>query len=238
MGTVRRKGYHDPAQARVILLMGAPGSGKGTQSSLLVSRFDATVLSTGAMLREEAKQDTPAGFRLRQIMATGSFVEDSVVCDAVGSRIRAMQNDTLILDGFPRTVSQARYLDRLLEDLGIPAPLVLHLVVPHEVLMKRLSRRRQCAVCGAIYNLASGPSNGARCKVDGGALVERDDDSEGVVARRLSVYESETLPVVEYYRRRDHRSGSYRRIDGNRGTEEIAKDLGDIVLFADTAVAA
>jgi adenylate kinase len=146
-----------------------------------------------------------------------------------------LQSDCLILDGFPRTVNQARYLDRLLEDMGMPAPVVLHLVVPHDVLLRRLARRRQCATCGEICNLASGPAMGARCRIDGGPLVERDDDSEGVVARRLAVYETETLPVVEYYRRR---AGSYRRIDGNRGTAEIAKDLCDIVLFADTAVAA
>lgn len=250
MATERHENYRIQRQIRIILLMGAPGSGKGTQSALLASRFDSIELSTGAMLRDEAKRNTPSGLRLRQIMATGAFVDDATVCKAVASRIRAAQSngpeshsarlgETLILDGFPRTVGQARSLDRLLEDLGLPAPLVLHLVVPNDVLMRRLARRRQCATCGAISNLASGLSIGAaRCPVDGDTLVERDDDSEGVVAERLRTYETETLPVVEYYRRRDRCGGNYRRVDGNRGAAEIAKDLCDIVLFADAAVAA
>jgi adenylate kinase len=256
MATGRHENYRNQRQIRIILLMGAPGSGKGTQSALLASRFDCTELSTGAMLREEAKRNSPSGFRLRKIMASGAFVDDATVCRAVASRIRASQSDSpestrsgdiFILDGFPRTVGQARSLDRLLEGLGMPAPLVLHLVVPNDVLMRRLARRRQCATCGAICNLASGLSigatrcqvdGGARCPVDGGSLVERDDDAEGVVAQRLRAYETETLPVVEYYRKRDRCGDNYRRIDGNRGAAEIAKDLCDIVLFADTAVAA
>jgi adenylate kinase len=159
---------------------------------------------------------------------------------------KSPRSDTnLILDGFPRTVEQARYLDRLLADLEMPGPLVLHLDVPADVLQHRLARRRQCAVCGTIYNLASGPAfagvsaRGSRCTVDGGALVERDDDSEGVVARRLAAYETATLPVLDYYRKRDYRAGNYRRVDGNRGAAEIAKEVCDIVLFfADDAVAA
>ena len=230
--------------------MGAPGSGKGTQSSLLAARLGIAAISTGAMLREEAKRNTPAGFRLRQTLATGALVDDAVVSEAISSRIAASyfeaghRSPSMILDGFPRTVGQARSLDRILEGLGIPGPLVLHLDVPHEVLVNRLARRRQCATCGAIYNLASGPAfagvtaQGSRCRIDGGALVERDDDSEGVVARRLAAHETETLPVVEYYRKRDYRGGIYRRIDGNRGAAEIAKEVRDIVLLADTALAA
>lgn len=227
--------------------MGAPGSGKGTQSSLLASRLEGAVLSTGAMLREEAKRNTPSGFRLRQTLANGEMVSDAIVCDAVAERMRAPQTEglanrlaaggTLILDGFPRTVGQAHCLDRLLEGLGMAAPLVLHLVVPKEILLRRLARRRQCAKCGAIYNLASGPplNAGTRCRIDGGALVERDDDSEGVVARRIAAYESETIPVVDYYRRRDRQGSIYRGIDGNRGAADIAKDLCDILSSAGAA---
>lgn len=223
------------AQARVILLLGAPGSGKGTQSSLLTSRFGIPALSTGAMLRDEAKQATPAGFRLRRIMATGALVDDEIVCEVVTARILTLSaSGSLILDGFPRTVNQARELDRLLESLGMPRPLVVHLDVPHQTLLRRLAARRQCAKCGAIYNLASNPSTrGSRCQVDGGALVERDDDSQGVIARRLEEYEAETLPVVDYYRSRD-----YRRVEGDRAPLEIAADVLEIVAFPATAVAA
>ncbi len=248
-----KRGKHESAQwhdGRIILLMGAPGSGKGTQSSLLESKFGFTCISTGAMLRQEARQDTPSGFRLRQVMASGELVDDATVCNAVASQIKTLAAQSfgakanLIIDGFPRTVEQAKCLDRLLAETGVPGPLVLHLDVPQDVLLRRLARRRQCAVCGAIYSLASGPAaaelsaGGGRCRIDGGALVERDDDSEGVVERRLVAYAASTLPVLDYYRRRDYRSGIYRRLDGNRSAGEIAKEVCDIVLFADTPVAA
>lgn len=237
----------DSTHKRIILFMGAPGSGKGTQSSLLASRLGIACISTGAILREESKRNTPAGFRLRQTMATGALVDDATVCETVASRILDLFSGDLqttsgnsaqsvILDGFPRTVDQARELDQLLEGLGIPAPLVLHLDVPGDALLRRLARRRQCAKCGAVYNLPG--AAGSRCSLDGGALVERDDDSEGVVARRLAVYEAETLPVLDYYRKRQDCSGSYRRIEGNRSAPEIAKEVCDVVLFADAALAA
>ena len=235
--------------------MGAPGSGKGTQSAILASQF-GKVISTGAILREESKKDTPSGFRLRQTIGAGELVDDAIVCEAVATRIRGEVSreprgrsanpinvgcvgvdgpsvDILILDGFPRTVGQARSLDELLADLGMPGPLVLHLDVPGDTLQRRLASRRQCARCGAVYNLASGPSTrGSRCQIDGGALVERDDDSEGVVKRRITTYGTETLPVVDYYRKGACGAGDYRRIDGNRSAAEIAKDIRDIVSFA------
>jgi adenylate kinase len=237
--------------ARIVLLMGAPGSGKGTQSALLESRLGFSCVSTGAMLREEAKKSTPAGFRLRQTMGSGGLVDDAMVCDAVASQIKAFERKSagsgasLILDGFPRNAGQADCLDRFLAELGMPGPLVLHLDVPADILRHRLARRRQCASCGAIYNLGAGAAisgvsaRRGRCAIDNGALVERDDDSEGVVARRLAEYELNTMPVLDYYRTRDNLSGNYRRIDGNRNAAEIAKEVCDIVLlFTDAAVAA
>lgn len=225
MATTRKSHHPNQTEARVILLLGAPGSGKGTQSALLASRLGITVVSTGAILREEARRSTPAGFRLRQTMATGALVDDETVCEAVGARVENLRPDEqLILDGFPRTLNQARCLDRLLEGLGMPGPLVLHLDVPGDVLLRRLASRRQCAKCGAIYNLASRPSvKGSRCQIDGAALVERDDDSEGVIGRRLDAYNAETLPVVEYYASRN-----YRRIDGDRAPAEIGKEVLEI----------
>lgn len=254
---------------RVILFIGAPGSGKGTQSALLASQSGIPVISTGEILRAEAKRNTPAGFRLRQTLASGELVEDRVVCEAVAARIaqwcgvhreppvdpsapgsvvsvrrdQKRRGGSLILDGFPRTVAQARMLDSLLENLGIASPLVLHLDVPADVLRRRLVCRRQCAICGAVYNLASERSGrGSRCQIDGGALVERDDDSGGIVERRLATYEAETLPVLNYYRRAGGgtRSDSgYRRLDGDRSAAEIANEVREIVgLTGTTAVAA
>jgi len=219
---------------RIIVFMGAPGCGKGTQSSLLADATGISSISTGEILREAARRSTPEGLRLRKIMASGGLVDDGTVCDAVISRVRAMEraSGSLILDGFPRTVAQAKKLSRVLEALGLDAPLVLHLDVPNEILVQRLSGRRQCAACGAIYSVASGSLT--RCEADGGALIERADDNEEIILKRLVAYEAETLPVLDYYRR----DGNYRRIDGCLTTAEIANDVRGIVLFAGTPVAA
>ncbi len=222
---------------RIVLLLGAPGSGKGTQSALLADRFGLQTLSTGEMLRDEAKSATPAGFRLRQVLASGALVPDELVCNAVAKRLRAMDpaGAGLILDGFPRTLAQARALDQLLDEIGAEL-CVAQLDVPADVLQKRLSLRRQCATCGTVYNLGSNRSSkGSRCELDGGALVERDDDSEGIVARRLAAYQKETLPVFDHYARR---AAGYRRIDGNRAPSEIANELREIVALTPAAVAA
>ncbi|HEY4085414.1 MAG TPA: nucleoside monophosphate kinase [Bryobacteraceae bacterium] len=216
--------------------MGAPGCGKGTQSSLLANATGISSISTGDILREAARGSTPEGMQLREIMAAGGLVDDVTVCDAVVSRIRVMErtSGSLILDGFPRTVAQAKKLSRVLDALGIHPPLVLHLDVPNEILVQRLSRRRQCALCGAIYSVAS--DSLTRCDADGAALMERADDNQEVILKRLAAYEAATLPVLDYYQRR--RDGNYRRIDGCLTTAEIANDVRGIVLFDGTPVAA
>ena len=154
---------------RVILLMGAPGSGKGTQSARLTSLLGIPSLSTGEILRAEAKKNTPEGRNLRQIMASGALVDDETVCTAIASRLRQeLRSSGLILDGFPRTVEQARFLDSVLASMNLPGPTVLQIEVSPESLLKRLTARRQCAICGHIYNLHSCPSTaGAVCEADG-----------------------------------------------------------------------
>jgi adenylate kinase len=130
-----------------------------------------------------------------------------------------------VLDGFPRTLQQAERLDRILSAMALPGPLVLHLDVSRELLLNRLTSRRQCATCGAIFNLASRPSRGAeRCEVDGGFLVQRDDDTEAVIRRRLREFDLACAPLVEYYR-----SGHYHRVDGDGHTEAVSAALLAIV---------
>ena len=229
--------YTGVPSGRIILFMGAPGCGKGTQSAILAGRSGMDCISTGDILRQAARESTPQGLRLREIMASGGLVDDVTVCDAVISRIRVMERNSgggLILDGFPRTVAQAKKLDRVLEALGIERPLVLHLDVPNEILVQRLLKRRQCATCGRIYSTAL--DSLTRCESDGGPLVERPDDNQDVVLKRLAAYEAETLPVLEYYRGRGQQR--YRRIDGCLTPAEIAKDVREIVLFAGAPVAA
>ncbi|MDE3194702.1 MAG: nucleoside monophosphate kinase [Acidobacteriota bacterium] len=215
-----------PSRARVVLMMGAPGSGKGTQGSWLSNQLGMPCLSTGEVLRSEAKRNTPAGFRLRQVLASGALVSDDTVCAVVGARLRrAKYPNGLILDGFPRTVAQAEFLDGLLSDLGLPGPTVLHLNVSKEDLLRRLTGRRQCAVCGTVYNLSSKPSaRGSRCEKDGGALVQRDDDTEGVILDRFRTFESVSAPVIEYYR-----GANYHRIEAGREQDEVSEEILDIL---------
>jgi len=215
------------SRTRVILMMGAPGSGKGTQSSWLSKQLGIPCLSTGEILRTEAKRNTPAGFRLRQFMSTGALVDDEMVCAVVGARLqRETPENGLILDGFPRTVHQASFLDGLLADLGLPRPTIIDLDVSEEGLLRRLTGRRQCAVCGAIYNLNSRPSlRGSRCENDGGALVQRDDDTEGVILHRLQEFENNSAPLIDYYK-----GPAYHRIEADRDRDAITEDLLSILV--------
>ena len=211
---------------RVILFLGAPGSGKGTQSSWLAGQLGVSSLSTGEMLRVEAKRNTAAGRKLRQLLASGALVEDGMVCEAVRARLkRELPERGIILDGFPRTLKQAVCLDEILAGMGKAGPVVLHLDVSRACLMSRLTARRQCAVCGAIYNLLSRPSRtGNVCEKDGGRLVQRDDDTEGVIQRRVTEFDLACAPLVEYYSKAD-----YHRIDGDLETAAVSAAILRIV---------
>lgn len=221
-----------PSRARVVLMMGAPGSGKGTQGSWLSNQLGIPCLSTGDALRTAAKRNTPTAFRLRQLLATGALVSDDTVCAVVADRLRRERSSKgIILDGFPRTLAQAEFLDGLLSDLRLPRPAVLHLDVSREDLLRRLTGRRQCAVCGSVYNLASRPSaRGSRCEKDGGALVQRDDDSEGVILERFETFESFAAPLIEYYK-----GANYHRIAAARDPQAVSEEILDI-LTAGSAV--
>jgi adenylate kinase len=217
-----------PSDARVILFLGAPGSGKGTQSSWLSEQLGIPCLSTGDMLRAEARLDTPAGVKLRGVLASGSLVEDGLVCDAVSSRLRRdLPARGIILDGFPRTVKQAECLEQILSSMGMPGPTVLHLDVSRNRLLGRLTARRQCASCGTIFNLMSRPSSGGtHCENDGGILLRREDDSEAVILRRLTEFDLSCAPLVEFYQKAGL---DYHRIDGDRDTELVSAELLSIV---------
>jgi adenylate kinase len=223
------------SKTRIILFLGAPGSGKGTQSSWLSGQLGIPCLSTGDMLRAEAGRSTAAGRRLRGILASGSLVDDEVVCQAVSARLgRGPPARGIILDGFPRTRRQAECLDQILAGMEMPGPVVLHLDVPRDRLVGRLTSRRQCAVCGTIFNLMSRPSSlGDRCENDGGVLVQREDDAEAVILRRLIEFDRSCAPLVEFYSGAD-----YHRIDGDRDTEVVAAELLEIVELGEARVAA
>lgn len=182
-----------------LILFGPPGSGKGTQAKLLQRALAVAHISTGDMLRERIASGDSLGKEAAEIMQAGGLVPDSVVNRMVEDRIQQPDATTgFILDGFPRTVSQAKLLAELLERLKI-RPLVVHLKVDYNVIIARLSGRRQCPTCGALYSVTSNaPTVSESCDYDGSKLLIRDDDRPEVVGERLKAYERQTEPVLGF----------------------------------------
>jgi len=182
-----------------VILFGPPGSGKGTQAKFLRQSLGIAHISTGDMLRERIAAGDGLGLQASQIMQSGNLVPDEIVNRMVEDRIE--QADAVkgfILDGYPRTVPQARLLVELLKSKGI-SPLVVHLKVDYNVIIARLSGRRQCPTCGALYSVTSNaPTVSEVCDYDGSKLVIRDDDRPEVVGERLRAYERQTAPVLEF----------------------------------------
>jgi adenylate kinase len=214
-----------------IVLLGAPGSGKGTQSQRLVERVHIPQISTGDLLRSAVARGTELGRQAREAMEGGRLVDDSLVLGMI--RERVAEPDTrrgFILDGFPRNLAQAHALDHLLEALKRPLDAVVQLEVDYGELVRRISGRRTCADCGRVFNLLTSPPgpDTALCPKTGHAhrLVQRPDDNEATVAERLRVYDEKTRPLIDFYRAR----GLLRVIDAEGDvdavTRRLAKALG------------
>jgi adenylate kinase len=182
------------------VLFGSPGSGKGTQAKLLTGCLGVPHVSTGDMLRERIRQGAELA-NAAIAMQAGLLVSDELVNRMVEERLaRADAAEGFILDGYPRTLPQARHLREWFEDRGI-REVVIHLVVDYNIVISRLTGRRQCPRCGTVYNLVlKPPQRDNVCDLDGETLVVRDDDSEQVIQERLDAYERQTRPVLEYYR--------------------------------------
>jgi adenylate kinase len=182
-----------------LILFGPPGSGKGTQAKLLRQTLGIAHISTGDMLRERIASGDALGLEVAGIMQSGGLVPDETVNRMVEERIEQPDCEKgFILDGFPRTVSQARLLTGLLAANGV-CPMVVHLKVDYTVIIARLSGRRQCPTCGALYSVTSNaPTVSEVCDYDGSRLIVRDDDREEVVGERLRAYERQTAPVLEF----------------------------------------
>src|SRR5438270_1424702 len=208
-----------------IILLGPPGAGKGTQAKAIVARYGIPQISTGDILRENRAQGTELGKRAAAIMDRGELVPDELVCDMVAARLA--QSDCVrgfILDGFPRTVKQAEWLDGLLAKsaASTPAPVVISLKVDYNDILRRLAGRRSCPACGRIYNVYFQPPRVPDvCDVDGSKLVARQDDSEAVISERLKAYEKQTLPLADYYRRR----GRLREVSGDASVEQVTAEI-------------
>ncbi|MGA7243177.1 MAG: adenylate kinase [Terracidiphilus sp.] len=186
-----------------ILLLGAPGVGKGTQAKELVQHWGIPQISTGDLLRANVAQGTPLGKTAKEIMHRGELVPDSLVNEMVA--VRLQQPDTVkgyILDGFPRTLAQAHWLDGRLSTQTEALPLVaVSIQVDYNQLLRRITGRRNCPVCQTIYNIYTKPPQRAGfCDVEGAALVQRADDTEKAFAERMRAYEAQTAPVIEHYR--------------------------------------
>jgi len=204
-----------------IVLLGAPGSGKGTQAKLLIEKRRVPHISTGDMLREAVASGTRFGLKAKSIMESGNLVPDDVMLGIIAERLAQPDAaDGFILDGFPRTRQQAMDLEELLDQLGAPLDAAILMDVDFDILMKRLTGRRTCSVTGKLLNVYFSPKAELdACTAAGGELVQRDDDNEETIAKRLDVYRESTEPVVEFYRKRD----KLRVIDAE-GTVDAVRD--------------
>ncbi len=188
-----------------IILLGAPGSGKGTQAQKLVEQFTIPQVSTGDLLREAVAAGTDLGRQAKAAMDAGELVSDDIVLGMIRERLAKPDADNgFILDGFPRNLAQAQSLDGLLEELGAPLDSAVLMDVDFDVLLKRLTGRRTCAGCGRVYNVYFfPPAEEGVCDACGGELRQRDDDNEATISQRLKVYEAQTAPLIEFYESRD-----------------------------------
>jgi adenylate kinase len=202
-----------------IVLLGAPGAGKGTQAKKLIEKYNIPQISTGDILRKAVADGTPLGKEAKSYMDKGELVPDKVVIGLIEERLG--QNDTkkgYILDGFPRNTAQAETLDKMLKDLVMPLDSALSIDVPKDDLMKRLTGRRTCKKCQQMYNVYfSAPKKDGVCDKCGGELFQRDDDKEETIKKRLDVYEAQTAPLIDYYKKK----GMLKSISGTGSIEDI-----------------
>ena len=213
----------------ILLLFGPPGCGKGTQAAFLGERFHIPAISTGEMFRAECKAGTPLGKMACSILAKGGLVDDKIVNSIVAGRIaRPDCARGFLLDGYPRTVAQARHFSMLLDERGLPAPVVIHLHVEDSALVTRLAARRQCSQCLHIYNRLSQPPNvEGKCDIDGAPLIRRADDEESVILERLKAYRDLTGPILDWYG-----ESNIRTVDGSLSPDAVKLAIQQVVARA------
>ncbi len=210
-----------------ILLMGPPGAGKGTQAANLVKEFAIPHISTGDMFRAAVKEGTELGKQAKACMDSGKLVPDAVTIGIVKERLAKPDCEKgFILDGFPRTVEQADALSKILPEIGLKLTRVLNINVPAADLIERAVGRRICKKCGATYHIKFNPTKvEGVCDECGGDLYQRADDSEATMKNRLSVYEAQTKPLIDYYQK----AGLYTEIDGRQAIDKVTSDLVNVL---------
>ncbi len=197
-----------------IVLLGPPGVGKGTYAGRLSERYGIPHISTGDILREEIKRDSELGRKVKKYVERGELVPDSIIIEVIKERLAADDcRKGFILDGFPRTLNQARALDNI-----VRVDVVFNFVAPKEVIIERLSGRRICRKCGAIYHIRyKPPKKPGVCDICGGELYQREDDKPEVIERRLEVYKEQTAPLIDYYSKK----GLLVDIDASKEVDEV-----------------
>jgi adenylate kinase len=219
-----------PGMGRAVILLGPPGAGKGTQAQRISHRYHLPHLSTGDMFRDNIQRGTQLGRKAKPLMERGELVPDEIVLEMVEDRIAQPDcANGFVFDGFPRTLQQADDLERLCRRHNLGCTVVLHMVVNQDLLMRRLTGRRICKNGGHIYNIYDRPpkSEGV-CDLDGSELIHRPDDSEGVIGERLSAYNRQTQPLVEYYTVRGLLHDVDAMADADAVTGNIAKILDGV----------
>ena len=210
-----------------IVLLGAPGSGKGTQAQKLQAKYEVPQVSSGDLLREAVARGTELGLKAKAVMDAGQLVSDDIVLGLIRDRLsRPDAVNGFILDGFPRNIEQANRLTEMLEALGQPIEAVLLLDVQRDTLVKRLAGRRICPKCGTVYNVNTMAPGATGCAKDGAELQQRPDDNEEVIAKRLEVYEKQTRPLVEHY----SKQGLLRVIAGEGELDEVFERMESAAL--------
>ena len=206
-----------------IIMLGAPGAGKGTQAKRVAEEYGIPHISTGDIFRANIRDNTELGKKAKEYMDKGLLVPDELTCDLVMNRIsEADCKDGFVLDGFPRTIPQADALTKALEEKGMSMDAAVDIEVPDENIIGRMAGRRFCPKCGATYHVvALPPKSEGICDNDGEKLVIRDDDKEETVRNRLSVYHKETQPLIDYYKK----AQILKTVDGTKSADEVFEGI-------------
>jgi len=208
----------------IVVFLGPPGAGKGTQAKLLSQRLGFLHLSTGDILREAVKKQTPLGIKAKEYMDRGELVPDNLIIALIEEYLP--KEGGVILDGFPRTIAQAEALENMLSAKSKKVSKVLLFDSPDEVIIDRLSGRRVCSNCGAVYHIKyNPPKKEGVCDLCSGSLVQREDDKEEVIKNRLEVYKRQTQPLIDFYKKK----GIIYRLDATKSVEELFAEVEGII---------
>jgi adenylate kinase len=210
-----------------LIMLGAPGVGKGTQAKMIMEKYQTPQISTGEILRKEVNDNSTLGQKAKIILQKGELVPDDIMLPIVEKRLQQPDcQKGFILDGFPRTLPQAEGLDQILENLNITDLKVIDIYGAEEEIITRLTSRRICSNCGADYNLQlNPPPEDGRCLICGGNIIQRDDDKVETIKNRLDVYREQTAPLISYYQNSD----KYYPVDGLQSIEQVFKNIVKIL---------